>query len=95
MPFSEAHNGKVINKSIDAENPAGEWNTIDLYTVGRTSVHVVNGKTVMVNHNTGLVENGEIIPLSGGKIQLQSEGSELFVKTVQIKPIKEIPAGIL
>lgn len=95
LPFSEAHNGKVINKSVDAENPAGEWNTIDLYTVGRTSVHVVNGKTVMVNHNTGLVENGEIIPLSGGKIQLQSEGSELFVKTVQIKPIKEIPAGIL
>ncbi|NLB92330.1 MAG: DUF1080 domain-containing protein, partial [Bacteroidales bacterium] len=70
-------------------------NTIDLYCVGRTSVHVVNGKTVMVNNNTGTVEDGKIIPLSSGKIQLQSEGSELFVKTIQIKPIKEIPAGVL
>ncbi len=94
LPFSEEHNGKVINRMVDAENPTGEWNTIDLYCVGRTSVHVVNGITVMVNNNTGLVENGKIIPLSGGKIQLQSEGSELFIKTVQIKPIKEIPAGV-
>jgi hypothetical protein len=93
--FGEKFNGKSIKKGSDLENPPGEWNTVDLYTVGRAAVHVVNGQTVMVNNNTGTVENGEIVPLTGGKIQLQSEGGELFIKTIQVKPIKEIPAEIL
>lgn len=93
--FSNGHNGRGIKKAVDAENPLGEWNTVDLYTVGRTTVHVVNGKTTMVNNNTGKIENGKVVPLSSGKIQLQSEGGELFVKSIQIKPIKEIPEEIL
>jgi hypothetical protein len=93
--FSEDHNGKGIKKGVDAENPLGEWNTVDLYCVGRTAVHVVNGQTVMVNTNTGIVEGGAIVPLSSGKIQLQSEGAEMFVKSIQVKPIKEIPAEVL
>ncbi len=95
MQFGKDFNGQVVRKGGDYENPAGEWNTIDLYCVGRTAVHVVNGKTTMVNNNTGVYENGEIVPLSSGKIQLQSEGSEMFVKTIQIRPIKKIPAGVL
>ena len=31
------------------------------------------------------------MPLIKGNIQLQSEGRELFVKTLKIEPIKEIP----
>jgi hypothetical protein len=45
----------------------------------------------MVNNNTGKVEDGKIIPLSGGKIQLQSEGGELFIKTLQIRPLTKLP----
>ncbi|HDR50996.1 MAG TPA: DUF1080 domain-containing protein [Mariniphaga anaerophila] len=93
--FSKEHNGPLVNKAFDAENPLGEWNTVDLYCFGRTAVHVVNGQTVMVNNNTGTVENGTIVPLTGGKIQLQAEGGELFIKTIQVKPIKEIPAEVL
>jgi hypothetical protein len=93
--FGEAFNGKGIQKASDYENPIGKWNTVDLYCVGRTAVHVVNGQTVMVNYNTGIDENGTILPLTGGKIQIQSEGAELFIKTIQIKPVKEIPAEVL
>jgi hypothetical protein len=93
--FSKEHNGQLVKKALNAENPLGEWNTVDLYCLGRTSIHVVNGQTVTVNQNTGLVENGAIVPLAGGKIQLQSEGGELFIKTIQIKPIKKIPAETL
>jgi hypothetical protein len=89
--FSREHNGQGIRKALDAENPIGEWNTIDLYCFGRTSVHVVNGKTVMVNNNTGRVEGGSVLPLSGGKIQLQSEGGELFIKTIEIRPLSKLP----
>lgn len=94
--FSREHNGPGIQKGMDVEKPLGEWNTVDLYTVGRTAVHVVNGQTVMVNNNTGTVEeNGTIKPLTSGKIQLQSEGAEMFVKTIRVKPIDEIPAEVL
>src|SRR5690554_4538113 len=93
--FGEEFNGKGIKKGSDVENPIGEWNTVDLYCVGRTAVHVVNGQTVMVNNNTGIDENGTILPLTGGKIQIQAEGAELYIKTIQIKPIKEIPEEVL
>ncbi len=93
--FSIEHNGQLIKKAADYENPLGEWNTVDLYCFGSTAVHVVNGQTVMVNHNTGIVENGHTKPLTSGKIQIQSEGAELFIRTIQIRPIKEIPAEVL
>lgn len=93
--FGKDFNGQGIKKAVNAENPLGEWNTVDLFCVGQTAVHVVNGQITMVNNNTGKVENGQVIPLTSGKIQLQSEGAELFVKSIQIKPIKEIPAELL
>lgn len=95
LKFGEGFNGKSIKKLKDAEKPLGEWNTVELYSVGQTTVHVVNGVTVMVNHNTGINENGVIKPLTSGKIQLQSEGGELFVKSLDVIPIKKIPSEIL
>lgn len=94
-PFSIEHNGQLIKKAADFENPIGEWNTIDIYTVGRTAVHVVNGHVTVINNNTGIVENGQVLPLQSGKIQIQSEGSELFIRTLQVRPINEIPAELL
>jgi len=82
-------------KSADYEKPKGEWNTIDLYCFGQTSVHVVNGKVNMVNYNSCMIEGGVLTPLTKGKIQLQSEGGELFVKTLEIEAIQEIPAELL
>jgi hypothetical protein len=93
--FGKDFNGQGIKKGVDAENPLGEWNTVDLFCVGQTSIHVVNGQITMVNNNTGKIENGQVIPITSGNIQLQSEGAELFVKTIQVKPIKEIPAELL
>jgi hypothetical protein len=48
----------------------------------RTAVHVVNGVTVMVNNNTGVFNDGIIEPLTSGKIQIQSEGAELFIRSI-------------
>ena len=56
---------------------------------------MVNGITVMVNNNTGFYENDVVKPLSAGRIQLQSEGAELFVKSVEIRSIKKLPAEII
>jgi hypothetical protein len=94
VKFGEGFNGRSVKKLKDAEKPLGEWNTVELYTLGETTVHVVNGVTVMVNHKTGFVENGVTKPLTSGKIQLQSEGGELFVKSVEICPIDKLPEEI-
>ncbi len=93
--FGPGQTAPIAAKSADYEKPKGEWNVIDLYCFGGTSVHVVNGKINMVNYNSGKIVNGEVQPLTKGKIQIQSEGGELFVKTLEIEPIKEIPAELL
>jgi len=93
--FGEGKTAKNASKSADYEKPKGEWNVVDLYCFGGTSVHVVNGKVNMINYNSGKIENGEVVALTKGKIQLQSEGGELYVKTLELEPITEIPVALL
>lgn len=90
--FSEKDNGRSIKKAKDAEKPLGEWNTVDLYCFGQTSIHVVNGQVVMINTNCSKIENGQKVPLTKGKIQIQSEGGEFFIRKIEIEKIKGIPA---
>jgi len=96
LTFSaKAPSGRNCVKNPDAEKPTGEWNTIDLYCVGDKSVHMVNGMVTMILHNLRQWEaNGEV-PLTGGKIQLQSEGAELFYRNIWVEEIKSIPKSIL
>lgn len=87
---------RIVAKDKDYEKAIGEWNTVEVYCFGTTSVHVVNGKVNMVNYNSGkYLGEGDIEPLSKGKIQFQSEGGELFLRNLKLKPIKEIPAELL
>jgi hypothetical protein len=93
--FGEGRPTKIGAKSGDFEKPSGELNVIELYCVGRTSVHVVNGQVNMVNYNSGKLVDGKVEPLTKGKIQLQSEGGELFVKRISIETIDKIPSEFL
>jgi hypothetical protein len=50
----------------------------------------------MVNYNSGRIEkDGTVLPLSKGKIQIQSEGGELFIRSITVEKIKQIPAEFL
>ena len=94
--FSATSNvGRHCIKQADAENPSGEWNTLDLYCHGDTSVHVINGKVMMVLYHSQQMENGKALPLNKGKLQIQSEGAEVFYKDIMIKPLDAIPAELL
>ncbi len=73
------------------EKPNGQWNTIEIICVNNQSIHIVNGKVVMVVRNTKKVINGEEKALTDGKIQLQSEGAEAYYKDIQIRSVKEFP----
>ena len=87
--------GRHCIKSSDAEKPSGEWNTLDLYCHGDTSVQVVNGRVMMVLYHLGQVDNGQVRPLVRGKIQLQSEGAEVYYKSIRLRSIDRIPSTIL
>ena len=87
--------GRHCIKQGDAENPSGQWNTLDLYCHGDTSVHVINGKVMMVLYHSSQLENGKVIPLTKGKIQIQSEGAEVFYKKINVESITSIPKNIL
>jgi Domain of Unknown Function (DUF1080) len=91
--FKEGGNvGRRCFKSIEAENPTGQWNTLDLYCHGDTSMHVVNGKVVMILYRNRQNDNGNESPLTKGKIQIQSEGAEVFYRQIKIQPIAQLPA---
>lgn len=96
ITFSATANaGRYCRKATDAENPTGEWNMLDLYCVNGTSVHIVNGQVMMVLFHSSQQEGDKSVPLIKGKLQIQSEGAEIFYKDIRIKPIKEIPVNLL
>ena len=87
--------GRHCIKQNDAEHPSGEWNTLDLYCSADTSVHAINGQLMMVLYNSRQMKNGKSLPLKKGKLQIQSEGAEVFYKDIKIRPIVSIPGGLL
>ncbi len=78
-------------RSEDNESPQGEWTEVELICFGDKSLHIVNGKVVMVIQNSRYMEDGKSIPLIKGKIQLQSEAAEVYYKDIKIKGIEELP----
>jgi Domain of Unknown Function (DUF1080) len=96
ITFSTAStNGRYCVKGSDGEKPTGEWNTLDLYCVGGTSVHVVNGVVNMILQNSRQPGNGKEIPLVKGKIQFESEGSEMFCRNIKVQHIQKIPDELM
>jgi hypothetical protein len=87
--------GRHCIKRGDAEKPSGQWNTLDLYCHGDTSIHVINGKVMMVLYHCKQLNEGQELPLTKGKIQIQSEGAEVFYKQIKIQSINQLPEALL
>lgn len=87
--------GRSCLKYPDTEKPSGQWNVLELYCFGDTCLHVMNGKVNLVLTHTRHLVNGQVMPLTKGKIQLQSEGAEVFYKNIQIRSISQLPAELL
>ena len=79
-------------RSEDHESPAGEWTTLELITFEGKSLHIVNGHVVMVLQNSRYIDaNGAAVPMTSGKIQLQSEAAEVFYRDIRIRPLTAMP----
>ncbi len=79
----------------DYEKPVGEWNTVEVYTVNGQAVYVVNGHVNNRIKAIRYLNHGKQIPLTKGKIQLQSEGSEIYYRDITVTPISKIPNDLL
>jgi len=78
-------------KPGDPEKPHGEWNTMELICLDNLSMHILNGKVVMIVKDGYANLNGTWQPMTSGKIQIQSEAAEIYYKQMKIKTISEFP----
>ncbi|WP_434036289.1 3-keto-disaccharide hydrolase [Formosa sp. 4Alg 33] len=68
------------------------WNQIDLVCLGDKAYHIVNGKVVLVMENSVTYNENDVAkPLTKGKIQLQSEGAEIYYKDIKIRSVTALP----
>jgi hypothetical protein len=71
----------------------GDWERVDVYTLGTSSIFAVNGVVVMrlQDAKNGTQSNGT--PLSKGKLQIQSEAAEISYRRVKIRKLEKLPTG--
>ena len=69
----------------------GDWNRIEIVTVGDKAVFLVNGHAVMHLKNTRIGKYHKGRPLTGGKIQIQSEAAEIWYRDMKIRSISSLP----
>lgn len=74
-------------EGINYERPHGEWNLMEVIAQGQTIIHKVNGHEVLRVYNSRQNIDGKLVPLTRGKIQIQSEGAEVFYRNIEIKSL--------
>jgi hypothetical protein len=75
-PFGGVKKGIRITKWEANEKPLGEWNDVILICRGTEFEHWVNGKKVLA---------GITINRVAGKIQIQAEGHEVWIRNIKIE----------
>ncbi len=79
----EWKDAKDFRGKQDVEKPAGEWNRYESIADGSRVTLILNG--VVVNQAFNVRPHK-------GRIQIQSEGAELFVRRVELTPLPSKPA---
>lgn len=94
QPFGHGEGviGYYCMRSANFEKPHGEWNILELICFEDKSLHIVNGEVAMILQNSRYVSEGVSIPLTKGKIQLQSEAAEVFYKEIEIRNLDSLPS---
>ena len=92
LPFgTNTENMGFCLRKMKAETPNNGWTEIELVCFEGKSLHIINGKVVMVLQNSRYFDGQNFLPLVEGKIQLQSEAGEVYYKDIKIKPITKMP----
>ena len=78
-----------VAQNVEIKN---DWNQIELVCFADRCVHIWNGQVVLAVKNSRHVVDDKVVPLTKGKLQLQSEAAEVFFKNVEIRSIDRMPA---
>ena len=71
---------KDFRGAKDVEKPVGEWNLLEV---------VADGAKIVVTLNGVVVNAAEDCKPTKGRLQIQSEGAELFVRNAKLTPLAE------
>ena len=91
LPFGKGNPEGFCLRAENYESPASEWTTLELISWQGKSLHFVNGHVVMVLQNSRYLQDGKSMPLTKGKIQIQSEAAEVFFKDIRIRNLTALP----
>lgn len=91
--FMNSPNGRRVRHLINAEKQTGEWNTVELVAYGDKVAQIVNGQVTVKASDLRYRPDpkGPLMPLIEGRIQIQSEGAEVFFKSIEIMSLDEMP----
>lgn len=84
-----------VEAANDHEQPVGQWGRVDLWVLGDRAVYAVNGVAVMELRDIASLQTGKRVPLTHGRIQLQSEGAETFFRNIRVEPIASLPKVVV
>lgn len=76
------------------QDRVGAWNRLELVCFDDDCVHIVNGQVVMALKNARYKDGEKWIPMTGGKLQIQSEAAEVFYRDIEIRKIPAMPAEL-
>ena len=94
IPFgTHTENTGFCMRKMRAETPDNGWTELELVCFEGKSLHIINGKVVMVLQNSRYFDGEKFQPLTEGRIQLQSEAAEVYYKNIKIKPINKMPVA--
>lgn len=69
---------KDFRGAQDVEKPVGQWNRLECIAVGRTITIILNGQ---------IVNQAVDVQPRAGRLQIQSEGAEIFFRDIQLQPL--------
>jgi hypothetical protein len=91
MEFSSPNNHALAGSEQDRGD---QWNRLELVCFEDDCVHIVNGVVVMALKNARYKDGDRWVPMTGGKIQIQSEAAEVFYRDIEIRSIPAMPAEL-
>jgi hypothetical protein len=80
-----------ITPPFDLEQVFGNWNTVEVVFWAGQCLHILNGRVNLVAVNPRYDDAGVWRPLLRGRIQLQSEGAEVYYRRPEFRPLHEVP----
>jgi hypothetical protein len=80
-----------VSAAPENDRPHGEWNHLEIYTLGDSAIHVANGVVVLALNRATMKGKKS---LTSGQLQIQSEGAECYYRKMRLTRIKAFPEAI-